>query len=78
MHFTFSDWVSGLCSLGIFIVILINKDHIGGKEGFSDSHAVWRVRLFLSVGFALMADGLAGSVVRPFYSHPRLEEGLRI
>jgi len=26
---------------------------------------VWRARLFLFIGFALMAGGLAGSIVRP-------------
>ena len=36
-----------------------------GDEGFGDSSAVWRARLFLFVGFALMAGGLAGSVVCP-------------
>ena len=65
MHVTFADWVPGLCSLlGILVINLIDKDRIRGEEGFSDSRAVWRARLFLFVGFALMAGGLAGSVVR--------------
>ena len=64
-HATFADWVPGLCSLlGILVVNLIDKDRIDEEEGFGDSHAVWRVRLFLFVGFALMAGGLAGSMVR--------------
>ena len=67
MHVTFADWVPGLCSLlGILVVNLIDKDRVRGDEGFGDSSAVWRARLFLFVGFALMAGGLAGSVVRPF------------
>ena len=73
MHVTFADWVPGLCSLlGILVINLIDKDRIRGEEGFSDSRAVWRARLFLFVGFALMAGGLAGSVVRFFFSHTRV------
>ncbi len=68
MHVTFVDWLPGLSSLlGFFIVNLIDKDRIRGDEGFGDSRAVWRARLFLFIGFAFMAGGLAGSVVRlPF------------
>jgi Uncharacterised protein family (UPF0220) len=66
VHVTFADWVPGLCSLfGILVINLIDKDRIRGEDGFGDAHAVWRARLFLFVGFALMAGGLAGSVVRP-------------
>jgi len=73
VHVTFADWVPGLCSLlGILVINLIDKDRIRGEEGFSDSRAVWRARLFLFVGFALMAGGLAGSVVRYFYLSPRV------
>lgn len=73
VHVTFADWVPGLCSLlGILVINLIDKDRIRGEEGFSDSRAVWRARLFLFVGFALMAGGLAGSVVRYFFSHQEL------
>ena len=65
VHATVAYWVPGLCSLlGILIVNLIDKDRIREEEGFSDSHAAWRARLFLFVGFALMAGGLAGSMVR--------------
>jgi hypothetical protein len=75
VHVTFADWVPGLCSLlGILVINLIDKDRIRGEEGFGDSHAVWRARLFLFVGFALMAGGLAGSVVRfSLLSYQRLE-----
>ncbi|KAF9445172.1 UPF0220-domain-containing protein, partial [Macrolepiota fuliginosa MF-IS2] len=63
VHVTFVDWVPGICSLlGYFVVNMIDKDRIKGEEGFSDSRAVWRARLFLFIGFALMAGGLAGSV----------------
>lgn len=50
--------------MGFFVINMIDKDRIRGEEGFGDSRAVWRARLFLFIGFALMAGGLAGSVVR--------------
>lgn len=50
----------------MLVVNMIDKDRIRGDEGFGDSRAVWRARLFLFIGFALMAGGLAGSVVSPF------------
>ena len=49
--------------LGFAIVNLIDKDRIKGEEAYADARAVWRARLFLFIGFALMAGGLAGSVV---------------
>ena len=70
VHVTFVDWIPGICTLlGYLVVNLIDKDRIRGEEGFGDSRAVWRARLFLFIGFALMAGGLAGSVVsnrKPF------------
>ncbi|KAI0915952.1 hypothetical protein AcW1_009343 [Taiwanofungus camphoratus] len=63
VHVSFVDWIPGFCSLlGILVINLIDKDRIRGEEGFSDSGAVWRARLILFIGFALMAGGLAGSV----------------
>jgi hypothetical protein len=47
----------------MLIVNLIDKDRVRGEDGFGDSRAVWRARLFLFISFALMAGGLAGSVV---------------
>ena len=68
VHVSFVDWIPGICSLlGYLVVNLIDKDRIRGEDGgFGDSRAVWRARLFLFLGFALMAGGLAGSVVSPF------------
>jgi hypothetical protein len=64
VHVTFVDWIPGICSLlGMLVVNLIDKDRVRGEDGFGDSRAVWRARLFLFVSFALMAGGLAGSVV---------------
>lgn len=69
VHVTFVDWIPGICSLlGLLVVNLIDKDRIRGEEGFGDSRAVWRARLFLFIGFALMAGGLAGSVVSTILS----------
>jgi len=64
VHVTFVDWVPGICSLLGFIVInLINKETIRGDDGLNgDSRAAWTVRLWLFIGLALMAGGLAGSV----------------
>lgn len=59
----------------MLVVNLIDKDRIKGEEGFGagDSTAVWRARLFLFIGFALMAGGLAGSVVSElWYAHATL------
>ena len=47
----------------MIVINLIDKDRVQGNEDFGDSRAVWRARLFLFIGFALMAGGLAGSVV---------------
>ncbi|KAJ6579507.1 hypothetical protein DFH09DRAFT_1146815 [Mycena vulgaris] len=63
VHVTFVDWIPGICSLlGFLVINLIDKDRIRGEDGLGDSRAVWRARLFLFLGFALMAGGLAGSV----------------
>ncbi|EPS98300.1 hypothetical protein FOMPIDRAFT_1042597 [Fomitopsis schrenkii] len=63
VHVAFVDWVPGICSLlGMLIINLIDKDRVRGEEGFGDAGAVWRARLILFIGFALMAGGLAGSV----------------
>jgi hypothetical protein len=61
------DWLPGISALlGMLVVSLIDKDRVrGGDSGYADgsASAVWRARLFLFIGFALMAGGLAGSVV---------------
>jgi len=63
VHVSFVDWIPGICSLlGYTVINMIDKDRVRGEEGFGDSRAVWRARLFLFIGFALMAGGLAGSV----------------
>ncbi|PWN89424.1 UPF0220-domain-containing protein [Acaromyces ingoldii] len=72
---TFSDWIPGLlATLGMIVVNLIDKSILaevggfggmsfgGGGGGFGGDGVQWRARLFLFVGFALLAGGLAGSV----------------
>lgn len=46
---------------------LLSDDEQGGSwaDGSWGGGVAWRARLFLFVGFALMAGGLAGSVVSP-------------
>jgi hypothetical protein len=65
----------------MLVVNLIDKDRVRGEDGFGDSSAIWRARLFLFISFALMAGGLAGSVVsvsqgislKPSYLPPRVQ-----
>ena len=60
----FPDWIPGLCStFGMIIVNLIDKSRLLQDEDDSSYGGVaWKARLFLFLGFALMAGGLAGSV----------------
>lgn len=47
----------------MIIVNLIDKQRLLNEGGFSSSDSVaWKARLFLFLGFALMAGGLAGSI----------------
>ncbi|KAJ7912088.1 hypothetical protein B0H13DRAFT_2008132 [Mycena leptocephala] len=63
VHVSIVDWIPGICSLlGFLVINLIDKDRVRGEDTFGDARAVWRARLFLFIGFALMAGGLAGSV----------------
>lgn len=72
VHISFADWVPGLlATLGMIVVNLIDKSVLaeaGGFGGFSSGASwggdsiQWRARLFLFVGFALLAGGLAGSI----------------
>jgi hypothetical protein len=56
----------------MLIINLIDKERLlsGGSFG-GEPNIIWRARLFLFIGFALMAGGLAGSVVSlPSISYP--------
>ncbi|OBZ88416.1 hypothetical protein A0J61_03539 [Choanephora cucurbitarum] len=55
------DWVPGIITtLGLIIVNLIDKEALRGN--YYDDEFVWRARLFLFLGFAMMAGGFSGSV----------------
>ncbi|KAG0141295.1 hypothetical protein CROQUDRAFT_664017 [Cronartium quercuum f. sp. fusiforme G11] len=67
VHVRFPDWIPGLCStFGMTIVNLIDKKRLmsdGGDFSFSaEDGVVWKARLLLFMGFALLAGGLAGSI----------------
>ena len=53
----------------MLIINLIDKERLlsGGSFG-GEPNIIWRARLFLFIGFALMAGGLAGSAVSIFLS----------
>ncbi|KAL9710123.1 Vacuolar protein sorting-associated protein 68 [Leucoagaricus gongylophorus] len=62
IHVSFVDWVPGIFSLlGYLVINCIDKDRLRGREEFGDGN-VWLARLYLFLGLALMAGGLAGSV----------------
>ncbi|KAJ8663463.1 hypothetical protein O0I10_000703 [Lichtheimia ornata] len=62
-HMGFEDWVSGILStLGMVIINLIDKSRLHGEEyAYAGSSLVFKARLFLFLGFALIAGGFAGS-----------------
>jgi len=65
---SFVDWVPGICStIGMLVINLIDKGALRGDSfSFSSSgggtSVAWKARVFLFVGFAFMAGGLAGSI----------------
>jgi hypothetical protein len=63
----------------MIIVNLIDKHSLvedGG--GWSGGGVAWKARLFLFLGFALMAGGLAGSVVSFVLCLPSREQSLTV
>ncbi|KAI8346427.1 hypothetical protein B0O80DRAFT_469013 [Mortierella sp. GBAus27b] len=65
----FVDWVPGICSaLGMIVISCIDKAALKGDSfsfssgGGGGTSIAWRARVYLFIGFALMAGGLAGSV----------------
>ncbi|ODQ79921.1 hypothetical protein BABINDRAFT_161588 [Babjeviella inositovora NRRL Y-12698] len=69
VHVTFVDWIPAICStLGMLIVNSIEKSRLLNDALASSSFAgspqtIWQARIILFLGFALLAGGLAGSVV---------------
>ncbi len=65
VHITFVDWIPGMCSaLGMLVINSIDKARLSADTfSYSGNGVAWKARLVLFLGFALMAGGLAGSVV---------------
>ncbi|KAI8093254.1 uncharacterized protein BX664DRAFT_294878 [Halteromyces radiatus] len=59
----FEDWFSGILStFGMIVINLIDKSRLQGEAfTYSASDLVWKARLFLFLGFALLGFGFAGS-----------------
>lgn len=65
VHMTFVDWIPAICSaLGLVIVNSIDKSKLTGDD-YGESSVAWKAKLILFIGFALLAGGLAGGIVRP-------------
>ncbi|KAI9772916.1 MAG: hypothetical protein M1840_008798 [Geoglossum simile] len=63
IHIKFVDWVPGICSaLGMLVINSIDKVNLRSDNFYSGEANPWKAKLFLFMGFALMAGGLAGSV----------------
>lgn len=65
VHIRFVDWIPGICSsLGMLVINSIEKTRLSADSyRYSESGVAWKAQLVLFLGFALMAGGLAGSVV---------------
>lgn len=66
VHIKFVDWIPVICSsLGMLVINSIEKTRLSADSySYSGTGVAWKARLVLFLGFALMAGGLAGSVVR--------------
>jgi len=64
VHVEFVDWIPGiLTTFGLLVINLIDKERLLSQGSYGgEPNIIWRARLFLFIGFALMAGGLAGSV----------------
>lgn len=65
VHIRFVDWIPGICSsLGMLVINSIEKTRLSADSySYSGTGVAWKAQLVLFLGFALMAGGLAGSVV---------------
>ena len=65
IHIKFVDWIPLICSsLGMLVINSIEKARLSADSySYSGTGVAWKARLVLFLGFALMAGGLAGSVV---------------
>jgi hypothetical protein len=89
VHVKFTDWLPFLLSsLGMLVINTVEKSRLtsesfsfGSSNGYSA--ADWQAKVVLFLGFALLAGGLAGSVVVlvlryvvPHYPMPTLGMGI--
>lgn len=65
VHVKFVDWIPGICSaLGMLVINSIEKSRLQADSfSYSGNGVAWKARFVLFLGFALLAGGLAGSVV---------------
>lgn len=65
VHVRFVDWIPIICSaLGMLVINSIEKSRLSADSfSYSGSGVAWKARFVLFLGFALLAGGLAGSVV---------------
>lgn len=65
VHVKFVDWIPGICSaLGMLVINSIEKARLSADSfSYSGGGVAWKARFVLFLGFALLAGGLAGSVV---------------
>lgn len=65
VHVKFVDWIPIICSaLGMLVINSIEKTRLAADSfSYSGNGVAWKARVVLFLGFALMAGGLAGSVV---------------
>ena len=70
VHVKFVDWIPGICSaLGMLVINSIEKSRLSADSfSYSGNGVAWKARFVLFLGFALLAGGLAGSVVCLLYS----------
>lgn len=68
-HVTFVDWIPAICSaLGMLVINSIEKSRLSADSySYSGTGVAWKARVVLFMGFALMAGGLAGSVVSSLF-----------
>ncbi|KAH0609803.1 uncharacterized protein H6S33_012349 [Morchella sextelata] len=87
VHIHFPEWIPLICSvLGMLIINSIEKSRLTGDRfsySVGDGDVVWKAKLVLFMGLALVSGGLAGSVcflilgyIVPDYPWPTLYFGV--
>lgn len=87
-----ADWMPGICAtIGLLIINLVDKQHLldtggafqAGAGSWGTDPIQWRTRLWLFLGFAFLAGGMAGSIallvvkyIVPEHSVPNEEYGV--